>query len=967
MKATGLLFFCSFFYILAAAQKPYWQQQVNYSISVSLNDTEHTLDGQETMEYFNNSDDTLHFIWIHLWANAYKNDRTAFTEQQLINGTTDFYFSNEEDKGYINRLAFKVNGTIAVKEDHPQHQDIIKLLLPSPLAPKQSCKIETSFHVKLPYTFSRGGHIGQSYQITQWYPKAAVYDKKGWHEMPYLDQGEFYSDFGNYEVSITLPENYIVAATGELIKESIQPATGDKKLIEVTPATKEKKPFLVRKKEPAVAPILSSNTLKTVVYKQSDVIDFAWFADKRFIVKKDSLALPSGRIISVTVYSLPATEKNDVWKNAVQYIKKAVLSRSNLIGEYPYNTMTVVQSEMEYTGGMEYPTITVLSGLKKERDVESVIEHEVGHNWFYGVLATNEREHPWMDEGMNTYYNHYRYTLEPAPVVIKKKGDADFWDTRMPTDNDLFGLDNVTEEKKDQPIETTSEKLSSYNYKLIVYYKASQWMKWMEITLGKNIFDSCMQEYYRQWKFKHPYPEDLKAIMEKVSGKNLDFDFSGLNSSKRGGRYKEVKKTILTGPSPYDGNIKLPSDRKTKLTSFFSLKDTDKYKYIFISPAAGYNMYDKFMIGVMLHNYTLPEEKFQFLIAPLYATGSKQLNGIAKLNYHWFNQNANRIEFGVNFSHFSSKYSLDTNNKKTFESFYKTVPYVQYHLEKAPRSSLSRWFDLRTFIITEKVFDGFDTAFRPATTISATRYINQLSYNAENTRALYPYSYQLQIQQGDGFMRGNVTGNYFFNYRKTGGMQLRLFASMFRFVGNQKATAYLYEPKLMAANGTDDYTYSNYFLGRTASTSNGETPVKNAGIAAQQVMIQNSGGFKFRADQFTSIQGYSEKWVAAINLNSTLPENLFPVKIPLKIYFDVGTYREAWQKNSATSKFLYAGGLQLSIFKNVLNIYAPLIYSSSIKNELKTDPVNNTFFKRITFSIDIQNLSIKKLFPQFAL
>jgi hypothetical protein len=224
----------------------------------------------------------------------------------------------------------------------------------------------------------------------------------------------------------------------------------------------------------------------------------------------------------------------------------------------------------------------------------------------------------------------------------------------------------------------------------------------------------------------------------------------------------------------------------------------------------------------------------------------------------------------------------------------------------------------------------------------------------------------LQIQQGDGFYRGNATGNYFFNYGKTGGIQLRLFASMFRFVGSPKTTAYLYEPKLMAANGVDDYTYSNYFLGRSASTANGETPVKNAGLAAQQVMIQNSGGLKFRPDIFSSIQGYSEKWVAAINLSSTLPENLFPVKLPLKIYFDAGTYSEVWRKGGKDARFLYAGGLQLSLFKNVLNIYAPLIYSSAIKNELKTDPVNNTFFKRITFSIDMQNLSIKKLFPQFA-
>ncbi len=458
MKAIRLLFLFSFFYTMAAAQKPYWQQQVNYNITVSLNDKEHTLDGNETMEYFNNSDDTLHFIWIHLWMNAFKNDRTAFTEQQLENGSTDFYFSEEEDKGYINRLAFKVNGTIAIKEDHPKHQDIIKIILPSPLAPKQKCIIETPFHVKLPYNFSRGGHVGQSYQITQWYPKAAVYDRKGWHEMPYLDQGEFYSDFGNYEVTITLPENYIVAATGELIKESTKPGPTEGILVERTPVTKEKTPFLVRKKEPAVVPIVSSKNLKTVIYKQNDVIDFAWFADKRFIVRKDTLAFPSGKIINVAVYTLPADQNKGFYKDAVKYIKKAVLSKSNLIGEYPYKIMSVVQGDMKYAGGMEYPTITILSGLENKEQLESVIEHEVGHNWFYGILATNEREHAWMDEGMNEYYKS-RYPFEPVASVAKKKGETHFWKKRMPENIKDFLLQWVVSERKDQAIETPFGKI----------------------------------------------------------------------------------------------------------------------------------------------------------------------------------------------------------------------------------------------------------------------------------------------------------------------------------------------------------------------------------------------------------------------------------------------------------------------------------------------------------------------------
>lgn len=969
MKFTGLLVLFTFFYLAAAAQKPYWQQQVNYTIRVTLNDTEHTLDGYEVMEYVNNSEDTLRFIWIHLWANAYKNDRTAFTDQALENGSTDFYFSEAEQRGYINRLSFTVNGQVALMEDHPQHQDILKVHLPVPLPPKKSCTIETPFHVKLPYNFSRGGHVGQSYQITQWYPKAAVYDRKGWHEIPYLDQGEFYSDFGNYEVAISLPENYIIAATGELTKDSSHPATTDTTTNMEVPVKKQKKPFFPEKKKPQELSIPSSRTLKTVVYKQKDVIDFAWFADKRFTVKKDTLALPSGRVISIAAYSLPETAA--VWKDAVKYIKKATLTRSVLVGEYPYNTVTVVEAKTKYAGGMEYPTITLLTGIDNQKDLESVTEHEVGHNWFYAILASNERLHPWMDEGMNEYYKN-RYSFELETAAPRKKSNDDFWKQRIPADLDDLLWRHAAAQRKDQPIETTSEKFSARNYSNAAYHAASEWMLLLERTLGTGLFDKCMRAYYEQWKFKHPYPEDFKAVLETVSQKNLDTEFALLSMSKKGKKIISRQTTLL---APFDGNIPAPYKRKTTLTSFFSLQETDKYRYIALSPLLGYNRYDRLMVGLAVHNYTLPAEKFQFFAAPLYATGSKQINGIGTLNYHWFPASGfQKIEIGINGSRFSSNQSLDTTGKKVFENFYRAVPYIRIHFKQPARGSGTSYIDLRSFIIGDRRFDNFgyaagsDSAFTyPKSFSNSTRYINQASFVVENSRVLYPYQYQLQLQQGNGFYRINASGNYFFNYAKGGGMQVRLFAAKFGFVGAKNVDAYLYQPKLLAGNGTDDYTNSHYFIGRSASTAFGDIPVKNSGLAAQQVMIQNTGGLKLRLDPYSSVQGYSENWVAAVNFSTTLPEKLFPVKLPLKIFFDAGSYSEAWGKNAFTPRFLYVGGLQLSLFKNVLNIYAPLIYSTAFKDQLKTDPDANKFFRKLTFSIDIQNIRFKNLFPQFSL
>jgi hypothetical protein len=943
----SLILFIVFFCLLSSAfsQQNYWQQRVDYKIDVSLNDKDNSLNGFVKMDYYNNSPDTLHFIWIHLWPNAYKNDRTAFSDQLLENGRTDFYFSDNDNRGYINRLNFKVDGIIAVTEDHPIHQDIVKIILPQPLAPNENVKIETPFHVKLPFNFSRGGHVGQSYQITQWYPKPAVYDKKGWHPIPYLDQGEFYSEFGNYEVQITLPQNYVVAATGEL-----QSADEKDWLVNhPPPATKQDTvmKYVGGKKTMVIKTIIpSSSKTKTLIYKQNNVHDFAWFADKTYLTNHDTLQLASGRIIDV--YSFYHNKSKAVWANSIPFIKKTILTRSKWLGEYPYNVVSAAEAKMGFNGGMEYPTITSISPMKSEYELESTIEHEVGHNWNYGILATNERDEPWMDEGINTYYDNWY--ISSGQIISKEKIKTGLIAKRLPDNVNGLLLRSVIEIKKDQPIETASEKFSELNYFLSAYIKTGEWMKLLQDDLGKEVFDTCMHAYYNQWKFKHPYPEDFKKIVQQTCGKNVDSIFSLLN-----------KKGSLT-TEPVKKNI--------RLAFLFNLKETDKYNYISLAPAIGYNNYDNVMIGAVIHNYQLPLPKFHFVVVSLYATGSKQLNGIGRAGYSWYPDNRfSKIEFDLSASHFSTNQYSDTNNNKVFENFYKIVPSFQFHFKHDPRSSIASWFDIRTYIIGEKTFNKFgfisgsdSSVSYPIADTQTTRYVNQVSFNLDNNRVLYPYNYQLKLQQGKGFYRFDATGNYFFNYTKGGGMKIRLFASKFGFLGNDNNTATLYKPKLLGANGLDDYTYSNYFIGRSAYTG---TP--GQGIAPHQIMVQGDGGLKVRLDQFGYLQGQSADWVAAMNFNSTIPKGLLPLKLPISVFFDIGTYAEAWGNNPQTSKFLYVGGLQVSLLKNVVNIYLPFIYSNDFSDTFNEQGSENTFLQKVTFSIDVQNISLRKLIPQLPL
>ncbi|GGB14977.1 M1 family metallopeptidase [Puia dinghuensis] len=905
-----ILFLIILPYTLIARAQSYFQQQVGYTIDVTLNDADKSLDGFVRMEYTNNSPDTLTFLWIHCWPNAYKNDRTAFSEQLLANGRTDFYFADKQQRGYINRLDFRVDGQEAKIEDHPSYIDIIKVVLPKPLLPQQTITITTPFHEKLPYNFSRGGWTytppTTSYQITQWYPKPAVYDNKGWHPIPYLDQGEFYSEFGRFDVRITVPNKYIVAATGEL-QDTTYP---------------------------------SANT-KTFHYKQDRIHDFAWFADPRFHTEHDTLQLPSGRIIDIYSYYTPAAPKGFVGSTA--FIKDAVRFRSALIGEYPYNVVTAVETKMGFSGGMEYPTITAINTPGPAKDIDLTIEHEVGHNWFYGVLGTNERRYPWMDEGINTYYDN-RYTAQKYPPEA---------------DGSLASLLTQAVEKKDQPISTTSEDFTVENYFDIAYTKTGAWMRMLEDTLGTALFDSCMRQYFREWQFKHPYPADFKAVITNTSEGAPDSTSRSFITRRRA---LDTLFALLDrkGPLP-----PMPAHRKLKPTFLFNTQSTDKYHYLGLAPAFGYNFYDRFQIGMLIHNFNLPPDPFQFILIPLYATTSHQLNGAGGFIYTWYpDHGLQKIQATIGFQRFSTMSGTDSNGNRLTGGYYKLTPGLRIVFPKAsPRSTLEKTLEWKTYLIGEKNLDNYvlkttDSLYYPTPGKYSFRYLNQLSFDIRDTRALYPYSVRLQVQQAANWYRVNFTTNYFFNYEKGGGLDLRVFGAKFGYLGSRSIYEDLsrYEPKLTALRGNEDYTYNNFFVGRNEFT----------GAASQQVLMRD-GDLKLRTDLFQGLQGRSDNWVASINLRSTLPRSIAPEWFPLRLFFDAGTYAEAWENNPPTAHFLYTGGIELSLAHDVVRIYAPLVYSSDFSTQLKTVPDQNTFWQRISFSIDVQNIDFRKLFGNMPL
>lgn len=529
-----------FFFNEAAAQAPYFQQEVNHEIQVTLDDDQHVLLGSITTTYRNNSPDTLNSLWIHLWPNAYRDGNTALAQQQFREGDMFMFWAMQRDLGGIDSLDFTIQGKPVPWALDASHQDIAKMELPDPLLPGQSVTYATPFKVKLPSgQISRLGHIGESYQITQWYPKPAVYDRDGWHPMPYLNQGEFYSEFGSFDVSITLPANYVVGATGDLDPELADNAAEAIFMDSLALVTARQIDYSYfdddERTEMAMEFPESSTQMKTLRFRQSNVHDFAWFADKRWGVLKGEVELPnSGR--SVTSWAMFTPESASLWKRSLEYIEDATYYYSKWNGDYPYNQVTAVDGTISAGGGMEYPNVTVIGTSGSDLGLETVIVHEVGHNWFYGILGSNERTNAWMDEGINSF-NETRYFVEKYGEAL---GFAGFRNQMTPLMDKLDLVDRAYQERDplayllsarmtiDQPMQCHSNDFSPINYGTVVYKKTAAAFDYLRNSLGSDRFDRAMQSYFNEWKFKHPGPGDLRASLENSTGEDLGWFFDDL-------------------------------------------------------------------------------------------------------------------------------------------------------------------------------------------------------------------------------------------------------------------------------------------------------------------------------------------------------------------------------------------------------------------------------------------------------
>jgi hypothetical protein len=540
MKFIPTIFLVFAFKLFTA--QTYFQQQVNYKIAVTLNDKTHTLTGNVAMQYTNNSPNKLDFLIFHIWPNGYKHKNTSLFKQLKKDASRSTKLNNFKGYGNISGLNFAIDGKNVAYTNYNGLDDVIKIMLPKALQPGASIKITTPFVVKLPDYFSRMGHNGNYYMITQWYPKPAVYDASGWHPMPYLDMGEFYSEFGNFEVTITLPSKYVVAGTGNLNTEAeyknykavgeanvqLYKTVLDKKLKTDEAIAKEIAQLKVNKLN------LPKTGTKTLQFKQDNVHDFAWFASPDFTVNYETFNVTSGKAVEAFTFYFP--DHADQWYNSSSFCKDAVNFYSSKLGEYEYNTVKAVEGpKNQSSGGMEYPTVTLITSPDATQEqLDGVITHEVGHNFFYSILATNERDLPFFDEGFNSFYQSLyeadKYKSNsfagPLPAEFKRltptqvlERIVDFFDGQIP------GKVPMLTKSEDFP--------NGDEYAMVAYIKVIGWMFYMQQRVGEDKFDKAMQLYYSTWKNKHPQLDDFKKIMKDNLPADAEVDewFAMLNKS----------------------------------------------------------------------------------------------------------------------------------------------------------------------------------------------------------------------------------------------------------------------------------------------------------------------------------------------------------------------------------------------------------------------------------------------------
>ncbi|MFM6954432.1 MAG: M1 family metallopeptidase [Sphingobacteriaceae bacterium] len=500
----------------------YWQNRADYQLTAKLNEQANEITGSAVVTYTNNSPDQLGFVWMQLDQNLFKANSRGNAVIPM-SGSRNGAGSQKIDGGYGIKSVSVLN-TVQGKTTQTElkYQIIdtrLQIFLPKSLQAtggQVKLKIDYSFVSPL-YGSDRMGiqdtKNGKIFTIAQWYPRMCVYDDvRGWNVDPYLGASEFYLEYGDFDVALTVPASHLVVASGELTNpQEVYTAEQQKRWAE---ASASEKTVTIRGEAELNTPTSrpAGKTELTWKFKIRNSRDFSWASSAAFIVDAAKINVPSGKkTLAISAYPVESAGV-DAWGRSTEYTKAAIEHYSKQWFEFPYPAATNVAGN---EGGMEYPGIVFCGWKDKKASLWGVTDHEFGHTWFPMIVGSNERLFGWMDEGFNTFIN----TLSTDAF---NKGEY----AEKPTDMHRMG--NVLTNPALEPMLTTPDGMKERNIGLLCYMKPGSGLTLLrEQILGPERFDLAFRTYVARWAFKHPTPDDFFRTMENVSGENLSWFWRG--------------------------------------------------------------------------------------------------------------------------------------------------------------------------------------------------------------------------------------------------------------------------------------------------------------------------------------------------------------------------------------------------------------------------------------------------------
>jgi len=481
----------------------YWQQRADYVIRATLDTAGSLLRGTERIHYENHSPDTLRFVWVQIEQNIFAKHSVTYALNQPplhFAGGAVFDFTG---KGFLGGITIERFASAGRELRRTEYGTMMRVDLPRPLAPKGMIDFDVAWHFPVPpYGGGRMGRIGtRLYQIGQWYPRMVVYDDvHGWNPLPYIGAGEFYLEYGDFDVTLTLPAGFVVAATG----------TVQNPLAVWTPATRARlararrsaeRVQIITKDEAVANGAARRPRTKTWHFAAKRVRDFAWAASPDY--RWDASAW-NGVLIQ-TFYRPSATP----WEEANRMAWFTIKHFSETWGMYPWPHATTVEGLVE---GMEYPMLTFVPSIEKREDQYWVLTHEFGHEWFPMMVGSDERRYPWMDEGFNSFIDY-----GSAEGYFKGTVYGDTVRRELLTAYRVSAVPGNEQPLITKPVESGDLAWTAYQKPALMLTVLR------DAVLGKETFERALREYVRRWTFRHPQPADFFRTIENVSGRDLDW------------------------------------------------------------------------------------------------------------------------------------------------------------------------------------------------------------------------------------------------------------------------------------------------------------------------------------------------------------------------------------------------------------------------------------------------------------